>query len=196
MKKTAAVIIMLFVFFPTAFAGSIDMDLLNDDSSLVFIGSVDNYVITHEEQNYPDTEYTLTVTPTKKLKGVLTIGKPTEYKGVHTGKLKLEKNTSYLFGYMKNKLYVWELDEYNNLFDWEIDRYNEDSIILKERHNDSITQGMQKLLNDNSFVLAEQKLQSENEQTPSADMKPKLSAPIFIVTILFILLVLRRKNNA
>ncbi len=198
MKKTTFVITLLFIIFSTAFAGSIDVELLADNEALVFIGCVDDYTVTYEEPNYPNTEYSVTITPHKKLKGDVTTYKSMYFENVETGKIKLKEGTSYLFGYLKNKLYLWELDEYNNLFDWEIGKYTKDSIILKERHNDSISGGMQKLLNDNSFVLAEQKRQSTNKQITSTDTTQKPLIFIYVILILFILLIIlrRRKYNA
>jgi len=198
MKKIVIIALLTTIINISAFAGSIDVDLLADDEALVFIGSVDEFTITYEEKNYPNTEYSLSITPTEKIKGDVIIGKPMHFENVGTGKIKLEKETNYLFGHLTDELYIWELDEYNSLFEWETDRYTEDSIILKERHNDSISGGMQKLLNDNSFVLAEQKRKNTNTQPVSTDKTPKSSVLICIILILFIYLIIlrRRKNNA
>ena len=161
--------ILIFVLPFTVYAGSIDVDLLADDEALVFIGSVDDYKITDEEEDYPDTEYSLTVTPNRKIKGDVIVGKSMDFEKVSTGKIRLQKDVNYLFGYMRNELYVWELESYNELFDWEIDNYTEESIILKERHNNSIAECMQELLNTGGFVRAEEERQNLGKQISFAE---------------------------
>ena len=158
MKKIISLIgiiaIMLLTTL-TAFAGSIDVDLVADDEALVFIGTIDDYEITDEEEDYPSTEFTLTLTPNQKIKGDVQIGESMSFEKVRTGSLKLQKGTKYLFGYMMDKLNIWELESYDNLFDWELDDYSNESIILKERHNNSIAEGMQDFLNEGVFERAE-----------------------------------------
>lgn len=149
-------LLVLCIFSFTSFAGSIDTELLHDDASLVFIGKVDDYIVTDTEDDYPNTEYSLTVTPSKKIKGEVTADKPMDFDKVDTYNLKLIKGTDYFFGYTKNELYIWELDSYDNLFDWERDNYTKDSIILKERHNDTVSQGVQEFLNGGIFERAEE----------------------------------------
>ncbi len=172
MKKIIYIIFSLLIIHIislTAFAGSIDIDLINNDDALVFIGSVDDYTITDEEEDYPNTEYSVKITPCKKIKGNVVTDKAMNFDKVRTGKLKLQKNTNYLFGYMSDELYIWELEYYEGLFDWELDDYTKDSIILKERHNDTISGGMQKLLNEGAFELAEKERQNHKEQIASID---------------------------
>lgn len=163
MRKLIIICLLLIVSFNT-YAGSIDADLLTDDNAWVFIGTVNDYTVIYEEENYPDTEYNLVLTPTKKIKGEVNIGKSIEFTEVRTGKTKLQKNTEYLFGYLMDNLYVWELEKKEDLFDWEKDDYNEKSIILKERHNDSISQCMQDLLNTGGFERAEEERQTLGQQ--------------------------------
>lgn len=154
MRKLIIICLLLIVSFNT-YAGSIDADLLTDDNAWVFIGTVNDYTVIYEEENYPDTEYNLVLTPTKKIKGEVNIGKSIEFTEVRTGKIKLQKNNEYLFGYLRDNLYIWELEKRENLFDWEKDDFKDESIILKERHNDSISQCMQDLLNTGGFERAE-----------------------------------------
>lgn len=148
--------VLLWLFLFTSFAGSIDKELMHDDASLVFIGKVDDYTVTDTEDDYPNTEYSLTVTPLKKLKGDVKVNKPINFEKVDTYDMKLTKDTQYFFGYTKNELYIWELDSYDNLFNWEIDTYTRNSIILKERHNDTVSQGVQEYLNGGIFEKAEE----------------------------------------
>ncbi len=163
----------------SVFAGSIDVDLLSDDKALVFVGVVDDFTITDEEEDYPSTEYLVTITPNKKIKGDVVVDKSMKFEEVRTGKLKLQKNTKYLFGYMSDDLYIWELESYNDLFDWELDDYTKESIILKERHNDSISGGMQALLNDGAFAIAENERSTIGNQISFVEYlykKPSLSS--------------------
>ena len=76
--------VLLWLFSFTSFAGSIDMDLMHDDASLVFIGKVDDYTVTDIEDDYSNTEYSLTVTPLKKLKGDVEVNKPIDFEKVDT----------------------------------------------------------------------------------------------------------------
>lgn len=191
MKKAIAVFLSLFVMcvIPLiAFAGSIDVDLVYDDEALVFIGSVGKFTITDEEEDYPNTEYSLTVTPNEKIKGDLIVGKSMDFEKVSTGKIRLQKNTNYLFGYMKDVLYIWELESYNDLFDWELDDYTEESIILKERHNNTISGGMQRKLNDGSFTRAEEErhnfVNNTFTDTEDGDSTNKNSIVMFVSIIL------------
>ncbi|MBE7020935.1 MAG: hypothetical protein E7411_05855 [Ruminococcaceae bacterium] len=154
-KKILFVILCVLLSAVTTQAGSIDTDISFYDDALLFIGSVDDYVITDNSPDYPDTEYSLTLTPVKKIKGDVVPGEKLSFENVHSGKLKLKKNSNYLFGCLKNQLYIWELEYYENLFDWERDDYHKDSIILKDRHNDSISGGMQKMLREGVFEKAE-----------------------------------------
>lgn len=154
-KKILFVILCVLLSAVTTQAGSIDTDISFYDDALLFIGTVDDYVITDNSPDYPDTEYSLTLTPVKKIKGDVVPGEKLSFKNVHSGKLKLKKNLNYLFGCLKNQLYIWELEYYDNLFDWERDDYHKDSIILKDRHNDSISGGMQKMLREGVFEKAE-----------------------------------------
>lgn len=172
MKKVISILLSLFVMcvIPLiTFAGSIDVDLVYDDEALVFIGSVDDYIITYEEDDYPNTEYSLTVTPNEKIKGDVEVDKPMNFEKVSTGGLKLQRNTNYLFGYLPQELYIWELESYDDLFDWEKDDYTEKSIILKERHNDTISGGMQRQLNDGSFTRVEEERQNLGKQISFAE---------------------------
>ncbi len=156
MQKKILLIILCFLFSAvTTLAGSIDTDLSFYDDALLFIGSVDDYVITDNSYDYPDAEYSLTLIPVKKIKGDVVCGEKLSFENVHSGKLRLRKNINYLFGCLKNQLYIWELEYYDNLFDWEKDDYHKDSIILKDRHNDSISGGMQKMLREGVFEKAE-----------------------------------------
>ena len=150
-----SIILIIFSMTVTSFAGSIDVDLVYEDEALVFIGTIIDYEITYEEKDYPSTEYTLTLIPDRKIKGDVQIGKSLNFEKVRTGSTKLQKDTKYLFGYVKEELYIWELESYNNLFDWELDDYTDKSIILKERHNDSISGGVQDFLNEGVFERAE-----------------------------------------
>ena len=161
MKKfkicTALIILMILAFSSVSQAGSIDVELLYDDEAKVFVGRIDDFSVTYEEQNYPNTVYNITLTPTLKIKGNVILEEALTFEEVRTGKLKLEKNQEYFFGNLKNELYIWELESFKNLFDWEKDDYKEDGLILKERHNGSIAGGIQKFLNDGSFYEAEKK---------------------------------------
>lgn len=154
-KKILFVILCVLLSAVTTQAGSIDTDISFYDDALLFIGTVDDYVITDNSHNYPDTEYSLTLTVVKKIKGDVVPGEKLSFKNVHSGKLKLKKKLNYLFGCLNNQLYIWELEYYDNLFDWERDDYHKDSIILKDRHNDSISGGMQKMLREGVFEKAE-----------------------------------------
>ncbi len=172
MKKTTSIILLVLIICVislTVFAGSIDVDLVYDDNALVFIGSVDEYTITDEKKDYPNTEYSLTLTPNRKIKGDVIVGKSMDFEKVSTGKIKLQKGINYLFGYMRNELYIWELQSYNDLFDWELDDYTEESIILKERHNDTISGGMQDFLNEGVFERAEEERQNLGKQISFAE---------------------------
>lgn len=162
MKKKIFILSLVVLWFISfgSYAGSIDHDLLYDDASLVFVGIVDDYTITDTEDDYPNTEYSLTVTPLKKFKGDVEVDKPIDFEKADTYDLKLTKGTEYFFGYIKNELYIWELDSYDNLFEWEIDTYSKDSIILKNRHNDTVSGGVQELLNDGIFERAEEERQT------------------------------------
>ncbi len=171
MKKVISMLLSLFVMcvIPLiAFAGSIDVDLVYDDEALVFIGTVDEFAITYEENDYPYAEYSLSVTPNKKIKGDVIAGNAMDFENVGWSK-ELQKGCNYLFGYMKDELYIWELESYNDLFDWELDDYTEESIILKERHNDTISGGMQHKLNDGSFIRAEEERQNLGKQISFAE---------------------------
>ena len=156
--------LIMFIISLTVFAGSIDVELAYVDEALVFIGSVDDYKITHEEDDYINTEYSLTVTPVRKIKGEVEVNKPISFEKVNGGGLKLQKDTNYLFGYLPDQLYIWELETYNDLFDWELDDYTDASIILKERHNDTISEGMQDFLNNGVFERAEKERQDIGKQ--------------------------------
>lgn len=153
-------LLVLNIFSFTSYAGSVDQDLLYDDGAMVFVGVVDDYTITGTEDDYPNTEYSLTVTPSKKIKGDVEVNKPMDFEKVDTYNLKLAKGEEYFFGYTKNQLYIWELDSYDNLFDWEKDSYTKGSIILKERHNDTVSDGVQELLNGGIFERVEEERQT------------------------------------
>lgn len=185
MKKIVSILMVLVVCLSMSmvcFAGDTDRALLVEDDALVFIGKVEDFVITDEEDDYPSTEYTITLTPIKKIKGEVVLDKSVKYENVRTGKLKLKNDTEYLFGYFK-ELVVWELDSYDNLLSWETDKYSKDSIILKERHNNSIDTSMQELLNDNSFEKAEQeRLEKINKaETSSTSVIGGADAPTDII---------------
>lgn len=209
MKKVISMLLSLFVMcvIPLiAFAGSIDVDLVYDDEALVFIGSVDDYIITYEEDDYPNTEYSLTVTPNEKIKGDVEVDKPMNFEKVSIGGLKLQKNTNYLFGYLPQELYIWELESYNDLFDWEKDDYTEKSIILKERHNDTISGGMQQKLNDGSFTRAEKERQNglnntftdkENDDITNNNNIVLIGSIISGIVIMFfaVLYIIKRKKR-
>lgn len=189
MKKIISLIgivaIMLAMTF-TAFAGSIDVDLVYEDEALVFIGTIDDYEITHEEEDYPSTEYTLTLTPNQKIKGDVVVDTPMSFEKVRTGSLKLKIDTNYLFGYVKEELYIWELESYNDLLDWEIDDYTAKSIILKDRHNNSISEGMQNFLNEGVFARAEIERQDIGNQISFAEFlyaKPMSGSNVKKVTL-------------
>ena len=189
MKKIISLIgivaIMLAMTF-TAFAGSIDVDLVYEDEALVFIGTIDDYEITHEEEDYPSTEYTLTLTPNQKIKGDVVVDTPMSFEKVRTGSLKLKIDTNYLFGYVKEELYIWELESYNDLLDWEIDDYTAKSIILKDRHSNSISEGMQNFLNEGVFARAEIERQDIGNQISFAEFlyaKPMSGSNVKKVTL-------------
>ena len=168
MKRMISFIIVFVIVISAslnAFAGSIDVDIAYYDDALLFVGKIDDYKIICREEDYPDTEYSLTVIPVSKIKGDVIIDKPMDFQKVRTGKLEL-KAQEYLFGYLKNQLYIWELDNYRNLPEWEKDEYTENSIILKERHNDTVSQGIQSFLNDGVYELAEkERLDIGNKKT-------------------------------
>ncbi len=157
MKKTAFAILIILAFSLISYAGSIDVELLYEDEAMVFVGRIDDFAVTYEEKNYPNTIYNVTLTPTLKLKGNVILDEALVFEEVSTGNLKLEKEKEYFCGKLSETLYIWELDSYENLFDWEKDDYKENDLILKERHNDSIAGGIQKYLNDRSFHEAEKK---------------------------------------
>ena len=193
MKKfkicTIFIILIIFIFSLTSHAGSIDVELLYDDEAMVFVGRIDDFTVTYEEQNYLDTIYNITLTPTVKIKGDVVLNEALSFQEVSTWGLKLEKEKEYFFGKLKDELYIWELDSYRNLFDWEKDDYKEDDLILKERHNGSIEGGIQKFLNDGSFYEAEKK-RVEKLETESPFEEKNTKTYIFYSSafIIFILL--------
>ncbi len=158
MKKFLSLILLITIFITASspvFAGSIDMDLVYDDDAMVFIGRISDFTVTHEEKNYPNKVCSITVIPTRKIKGEVTTEKEISFEDVSFGKVVPQKDKEYFFGYLSDELYLWELDSYDNLFSWEIDNYDKKSIILKERHNSSIAEGIQDLLNEGIFETAE-----------------------------------------
>ena len=144
MKKLTVFILML-LFSLTAYGGSIDTDLIYDDSALVFAASLEDFEITYVEDDYPNTVCNIHLKVLKKLKGDIEEGELRTFKDVNFGKIVPEKGMELFVGRLNsNNTYIYALEPIEN-----------GKLVLKERNNQSLAEQMQYFIDEGAYERAE-----------------------------------------
>ncbi len=146
MKKIIPLLIALFLMLSlSTVAGSVPESLLIEDTSLVFIGTIENFTLKSVDGYSSRAEVeTVEVIPTEKIKGDVKTG----VKQVFTrcdSVLTLQKGEEYLFGY---------IDE-NNFYIYEIKSRYENTIELVDSDKYDMTKRLENYLNEGAFMMAE-----------------------------------------
>lgn len=161
MKKLVriiGVITILLTISVSVFAGSVPEDLLHEDSSKVFIGTVENYT-TKERPSAPYTEIdSVEVIPTEKIKGEVEIGVKETFTRC-LGLLELKPDVEYLFGWFDN----------NNVYIYEIESKDDKQIKLVDSNKHDQTKRLENYLNEGAFAMAEQERATLGKQISFAE---------------------------
>ena len=148
MKKIISLIGIVAIMISmtiTAFAGSIPEDLLAEDNSKLYIGTIEDFT----DEETPSAPYvkvtSVSITPVEKIKGDVEIGKTIVYDKTNMY-LKLEKGKEYL---------IADIDEHN-LYAYEIEYKTEKEIKLVDSRKYDMVQRLENYLNEGAYARAEQ----------------------------------------
>ena len=156
MKKLIGIIFTVLIICTTVvFAGSIPEDLLGYDEALVFFGEIVSI----------NTDDTITVLPTQKIKGDVEIGTAQTFeKGAVTlGRFSPKKGEQFLMGYY---------DENNPLYLLKTTSTDPRTLEITAKTGGGTEERMQKYLNNGDFEQAEIKRLAKLEQTPDSTIVP------------------------
>ena len=167
MKRFCGIWIVCFVWVSmtySVFAGDVPEGLLREESSMVFIGTIENYKI----EEIPSAPYTriasVEVIPTKKIKGEVEVGIKQIYENSHSSP-DVKSDVEYLFGcFDENNIYIYEIDLKDEAYI---------SLVGSDKHD--MTKRLEKYLNDGSFEKAEKERLDEIEHAEKIN-KSKLPA--------------------
>lgn len=187
-------VVIILAMSITSFASSVPEDLLHEDQSKVFLGTVENYTT----KDIPASPYkkitSIEVIPTEKIKGDIELGKKVTYKNSYNI-LDFEPDTEYLFGYFdENSYYIFEIESRENgIFK------------IKDSEKFDSDKYLEDCLNDGSFEKAEKerqerlekaeqeaqaKIKAENQKKQHEKFKKTVFTAVGVGTLIVVLIVL------
>jgi len=209
MKKLIGLIGMIAILISMSaqvFAGDVPEALIYEDTAKVFLGTVENCT----RKEIPSAPYTvidsIEVVPTEKIKGDVEIGVKQTFTRCYST-IEFKPGVEYLFGWFDNEnVYIYEIESREGnqfkLVDSDKDNMisrleeNLNNGLFEKAENERLARSEETVQQEisGSSVTDEEKVTTEQEDRPGADVRIVIGAGILVLAVIILFIVIKKKK--